>query len=433
MVRSWVKLIWNSLGVAVVAAAAQLGAAQALGIVRWTNPYQPGGGDSWSALLTWIVFIYAVSVLGGASVGRRAVRRPGRWEATLVRVIAALSAAVGAAGAIGLAMIQARGAVPPVNVHPDLLVALVAAAGVVAGLILAVVALFVPPVAGGVRASVAWIWLAAIGSALPELITHRPAASPELGVFDLPSLRALSWWPGPYVMIVVAGLLGLAVALVARWGGAHRVGIALSGLAGPAIIAGSYAIAGIGDGDRTAFLASLYAAGAGLVLATLVALPARDGPREEAGPVDQSWTEADRYRPGNYLAESRPGEVTPSPFRIPAEANSQWADLAQGDPSPHSPQPTEQAYPGGAGQPEPARSGAHRAEAYPGGTGRTYGASGYLGREYRDYDYPTDEYPTATTVSEQPPGAPVMGQPPQDQSEWLRSLGSAPAQRGANN
>src|SRR5262249_28424575 len=126
VVRSSVKLIWSSLLVAVVAAAAQLGVAEALNILRWQDHYASSGGDSWSALLTWVAFIYAVSVLGGALVGRRTIRRAGRNDGAFARIAAALAAAVGAAAASTLAMLPARSAVPPVNVHPELLVLVIA-------------------------------------------------------------------------------------------------------------------------------------------------------------------------------------------------------------------------------------------------------------------------------------------------------------------
>ncbi len=424
VVRSWVRLIWSSVGVAVVAVAAQLGTAQALGIVRWTDHYDSSGGDSWSALLTWVTFVYAASVLAGAAVGRKAVRRAGRTDGVFARITAALAGAVGAAAAISLVTLQAGNAVPPVNVHPELLVSVIAGAGVVAGLVLALFALFVPPIAGGAGAFVAWIWLAAIGSSVAGILSHQPYPSPRLALIDAAYLDRYGWWPGPYVMVIAAGLVGLAVALIARWAGAGRFMVAVSGLAGPAIVAGAYAIAGTAAADTGTFLASLYAAGAGLVVATLVALPARPDAREEVGPRDAlGRAEADRYRPGNYLAETRPGEVAPGPLHsTPARgdaARSYDSEL----PRPYESEVTR------AHEREAAREGAHRAEEYPGG--RTYGGSGYLGR---DYDYPTDEYPTAPAAEV----APAMGQPPQTYGDgsfdWLRTLGgNTPAQRGASN
>jgi MFS family permease len=408
VVRSWVKLIWNSLGVAVVAAAAQLGVAEALGVVRWTNHYEPTGGNSWNAVLTWIVFIYAVAVLSGCAVGRHAVQRPGRPEGIIGRAIAALAAAVGAALAVSLAALQARTAVPPVNVHPELVVLVMGLAGVVAGLVVAAFALFVSAVAGSVRAYVVWVWLAAIVSSVAGILTHRPYPAPRLSVIDTNYLNNQSWWPGVYVMIAAAAVLAFGVALVARWAGAHRVAVAVSGLFGPAIVAGAYGIARP-DFHDLAFLSSLYGVGAGLVAAAVVAIPSRAEAREETGPADPMWGDADRYRPGNYLAESRPADIV-SPFRTqPSRAEAAAA----------SAYPAAQAY---ASTPEPARADA-----------QTYASAGYGSPEL---DYPTDEYPTTTSMPVVAPASgsqAAMGQPAQSfgdsGSEWLRSLGSS-AQRG---
>jgi hypothetical protein len=336
----------------------------------------------------------------------------------LTRIAAALAAAVGATAALSLAMLRARTAVPPVNVHPELLVLVIGGAGVIAGLVVALFALFVPPVAGGARAMVAYVWLAAIGCAVAGVVSNRPYAAPQLGIIDTAALNDLSWWPATYTMVVAAGVLGLAVALVARWGGVHRAGVAFSGVAGPALVAAAYGIAGPPDFTDQTFLASLYAVAAGLVAATLVAVPAREGAREESGPSDPLWGEADRYRPGNYLADARPGDVIGSPFRVPTAGPmaGQTAGQAAGPPS------SDPSYP--PYQPEPARAGAHRAQEP---AAATYGGTSYLGREYREFDYPTDEYPAATGAGPTPAAgaAPIMGQPPSaDDTDWLRSLGN---------
>jgi hypothetical protein len=404
VVRSWVKVVSRSVVVAVIAAAAQLGIAQALGIVRWAENYQSGVDGSWSALLTWVVFIYALSVLGGAAVGRRAGRRPGRAEGVSAKIIAGLAAALGATAAISLVMVQAGNAVPPVNVHPELVVSVIAAGGVVVGLVLALLSMFVAPIEGAVRAWVASIWLAAIGSAVAGIVTQRKVAAPRLALVDVAGLADQPWWPGVYLMVVAAGALGFVVAIVARWGGAHRFTVAVSGVAGPAIAAAAYAIAGT-DFDNSAFVASLYAVAAGLLAASLVALPRRDKRAGTAGP-EEPTSDDERYRPGNYLAGSRADDdATASPFRVPSSPD----------------EPAEVPHPAWATmQPEPARTGAHRA-------GSGYGAvPNYLDRELTDQ--PIDEYPAGID-----PAASMMGQPPQTyddgRSEWLRTLGDASAHR----
>ncbi len=393
MVRSWLKLILNSLGAAAIAAAAQLGIAEALGIIRWNGKFASGGSTSWSALLTWIVFIYAVSVLGGAAVGKRAVRRPGRPEGAAARVTATLAAALGTGGAITLAWLPAHDAKLFVNVHPELVVAVAAAAGVLAGLVLSLVALFVPPVAGGVRASVAWIWLVAIGSAVAGIVTHRPYRAPRLAVVDAPSLVPVTWWSGPNLMIAVAAVLGFTVAGVARWGGAHRFGVALSGLAGPAVVAGAYLIAGAGDSGVNPMQAPLYAAGAGLVASTLIALPGRREPTDERDRAIETslWADDEPYPPDRFRSDTFP----PDTFR------------------PEQPRPQGATYRAEPYHAQPYGSQPQRGEPY-----RTepYQPAPYLGP-----DYPTDEYPAANVTAAST--APVMGQPPSEHesTSWFRA------------
>jgi hypothetical protein len=217
-------------------------------------------------------FIYVVSVLAGAAVGRRAVRRPSRPDGAVARLIAAVSAGLGAAAAVPMAWLPARAAKPPVNVNPELVVVMTAGAGIVVGVVVALAALSLPAFAGGVRAVVAWTWLAGLGSAAVGYATRQPFRSPRLGVVDAPSYVPAGWWSGPYLMVGVAALLGLAVAAVARWGGAHRFGVALSGLGGPAVVAAAYLIAGPGSEP---YYPALIAVGAGLIASTVVALPGR--------------------------------------------------------------------------------------------------------------------------------------------------------------
>jgi hypothetical protein len=138
-----------------------------------------------------------------------------------------------------------------------------------------------------------WVWLLAIGSALAGSTlggsaeeTPRPA--PKLGVADLPTLIPVDqWWSGPSLMIGMAIALGVLVALVARWGGGSRPAIALSGLAGPLLVAAAYLLAGPGSAGSAglassagashldAYRMALIAVAAGLFASALIAAPRR--------------------------------------------------------------------------------------------------------------------------------------------------------------
>jgi hypothetical protein len=267
------RLIGNSVGVAAVIVAAQLCVAQALQIMRW----RVDSDSAWRSLLAWVVFIYATGVLAGSTAGRRSMGKA--TAPTIARVVAALFSAVGATAAIVLVWLPARDAKPPVAVYPGLVVITAGGTGIVAGLVVALVAMSTPAVAGNIRATAAWVWLVAIGSAAAGLATHRTFHPPRLAVVDAPSVvRTTWWWAGPNLMVAIAALLGFGVAAVARWGGAARRGVALSGLAGPAVVAAAYLIAGAGTdaGLQASYRAALLALGAGLVGSVLVALPAGD-------------------------------------------------------------------------------------------------------------------------------------------------------------
>jgi hypothetical protein len=288
----------NSAVVAACAVAAQLGAGDALGIIRWDGPRD---ARAWTTLLTWLAFSYALAVLAGALVGRLAVRRHRGADSFGSRLTAALVAALGAGAAVGLAWLPAQSLQPPTNVDAGLVVALTASAGVLVGLILALLALSARPVAVGLQATAAWIWLVAIGATVAELSSDAQTyPAPRVAMLDAPSVLPASPWTGPRMMIIVAAAVGLVVSGVARWRGSGRLGAALAGFGGPAVVAAAYLVAGPGPaGDpasqRDPYLAALFAVGAGLVASVLVAMPGRRTAHtpQPAAPVDDRPLEGD--------------------------------------------------------------------------------------------------------------------------------------------
>ncbi len=152
-----------------------------------------------------------------------------------------------------------------------------ASAGILVGAMVALAALSVAPLAGGVSVTVVWVWLVAIASALADISARTQRPAPRLAVVDTPTLvPADQWWTGPGLMIGMAVVGGALVALVARWGGGGRPWIAMSGLAGPLVVAAAYLLAGPGTADpgqRDAYYASLIAVAAGLGASALIAAP----------------------------------------------------------------------------------------------------------------------------------------------------------------
>jgi hypothetical protein len=355
---------------AAVAVAAQLSVADVLGIVRWDGS-APDGVATWTPLLTWVAFIYAVGVVVGAMFGRRALRGPNRPAGIAARIAATLFSGVGAAAAVPLAWLPSRGARPPAHVDPMLVVSITCSAGIVVGLIVSMIALSARPVSAGVRVWIAWLWLIAIGSATVGVVRHLPYPPPRLGVIDAPSLIPVAWWNGPKVMIAVAAVVGLAVAGVARGGGAGRFGTAISGLGGPAIVAVAYLVAGPGGASERPsqfdpYVASLLATAAGLVASVLVAML---------------------------------GRRVKAPARVPVRQERLVGEVVDADQS---------AYPAAPAYPEPAYASSpswnHPTPA-PAAGGTVYGA-------------PQPTAPQAIAPK------PTMGQPPIDPYEsWVRELG----------
>ncbi|MBX6749907.1 MAG: hypothetical protein IRY85_09605 [Micromonosporaceae bacterium] len=281
MVGAWVRLIVNSAVTAAVVVAAQLGAGDALGLLQWDGPHDD---QAWITLLTWVAFTFAAAVLAGALSGRAAFRRLRGRDGLGVRIVVSVVSGAGAAAVIGLAWLPARDLRPPINANPGLVVSITAGAGVLVGLVLALLALSIQPMAAGVLTTVGWVWLLGLGAAIAGLTSGEPNPAPRVGVPDAPSLIPPSAWTGPRIMIIAAIVLGLVVAAVARARGASRLSTAFSGFGGPALVGAAYLIAGPGENQGEAYVAALLGVAAGLAASAVVAIPGRsvDGDRPGA-------------------------------------------------------------------------------------------------------------------------------------------------------
>jgi hypothetical protein len=273
--RPWLKLIGTSWAAALVAAAAQLGVADALGIIRWAVS---ADRVTWTEQLAWIAFIFVLCVLAGSLSGRAVSRGLkggfGRW------VTAAAMASVGSAFGVMLAWLPARTAAHPTNVDPDLVVAMTAGAGVLVGLVLALVALAIAPVAAAAKVTAGWAWAAAIFSAIVGLSTNQTHPAPRLGLLDAPTLIPIAWWSGPPLLIMVSAAIALAIAGYARWAGVSLVRVLVCGGLGPAVIAAAYLIAGptattTGEPWLDPYYASLLGVVTGLVASAVLAIPVK--------------------------------------------------------------------------------------------------------------------------------------------------------------
>jgi MFS family permease len=272
VVGAWVRLIVHSAVTAAVVVAAQLGAADALGILPWNGPHDD---RAWTTLLTWVAVAFAGAVLVGALSGRAAFRRTRGRDGFGARLVASIMSGAGAAAVIGLAWLPAREVRPPVNVNAGLVISITAGAGVVVGLVLALLALSSQPMAAGVLTALVWVWLLAIGAAVVGLTSGEPYPAPRVGIPDAPSLITPSAWTGPRVLIIAAAVFGIVVAVIVRVRGASRLSTAVSGFGGPALVAAAYLIAGPGENQSEPYLAALLGVVAGLAASAVVAIPGR--------------------------------------------------------------------------------------------------------------------------------------------------------------
>jgi hypothetical protein len=323
-VAGWIKLAVRSFAVAALFGAAQLGAAQALALLTWGSVPAP---DVWRRELMWLLFIFGAAVLGGVAGGRRSVRairlaignrraiaaaqrhsgltmhesgmRAARrravaaakdktvdkargFAAGAARVSATLFAALGAATSFALVWLPARNAFGSADINT---LALTAGIGIVVGSVISLLSLAASPIAANAGMTIIWIWVFGLTSVGLAIATGRPTQTPRLGVLDAPYLIGPGeWWLGPNLMVAVAAAVGLAVAAAARWIGAQRLGVALSGLAGPALLAAGYLLVGPEGESMGGYVASLLAATVGLLTSAATAAAHRSTAVDEPRP-----------------------------------------------------------------------------------------------------------------------------------------------------
>ncbi|GAA2368406.1 hypothetical protein GCM10010170_068310 [Dactylosporangium salmoneum] len=268
------------------AGAAQLGLGYGLGIVSW----QPTGDSAtvWVSSLAWVTWLAASSTVIGAicadrlaGAGAPVPADPHSFggQALVVawRVVIALAAAVGSLIIVPLVAIPARTPRPD-NVAPYFTAGGYAIAGLILGLLVAVGALAARAVAANIIASSAWLWtLAVVAVADVVRADGNTATAAQLGTWqftDATWVRGMVNLPGALLMLVIALLIGALAAWPAGRRGDNRVGVAVSGLAGPLLVAIAYllAVPALGEHDQhmSAFVIAPYAMLAGLAGSVIV-------------------------------------------------------------------------------------------------------------------------------------------------------------------
>jgi len=310
---TWLAIAARSFAVAAVVGAGQLGTAQAVGMLVWSPA---PAADGWRRQLVWLVFIFAASVLAGVAGGHRSVRavrraiatrraaaaatrrrrvptsgpvshrRPkmsarnriidaARWTlAALSRLSATLFASLGAAVSYALVWLAARDTLDPADLR---LLTTAAGTGIAVGAVVSLVSLAAAPVAANAAIWLGAGWILGLASVATVIAVADQSSTPLLGTLDIARLIDTDdWWLKPDVMVALAVVFAGAVAALARWVGEPRLAVALSGPAGPSIIAAGYLLVGPGDDLARSHDAAALAVAAGLLASIVIAvLPRR--------------------------------------------------------------------------------------------------------------------------------------------------------------
>ncbi|RKE08812.1 hypothetical protein C8E86_3679 [Catellatospora citrea] len=282
-----------------------MGVGYGLGVFSWVPTVHGGDEAAWLASLAWTVWISALSVVLGAVVADR-VGQPTVQSSTAVRALrrAALSiaAALGGLVVVALTAVPARVAERADTFAPHLIVGGYAIAGVLLGLFISVAALVARSIAANVLATGGWLWLLAVTAAADGIAAGRDPVVAQLGSWpvttDGPWFRSV-YLPGAAIAAVAAVVIGFLAALPAARRRDGQAGVALSGAAGPALVAAAYLLAaprltGALPEQLSAHLVAPYAVVTGLigsVLALVLCGPRR--PRPVTAPVPPQYTGSD--------------------------------------------------------------------------------------------------------------------------------------------
>ncbi|MGC5018768.1 hypothetical protein [Micromonospora sp. DT47] len=295
--RSWGGSVATAIGVAAGMGAAQLGIGYGLGIINWAPAGAGTTEATWFASLAWATWIAAVSTVAGAVCAQRLHERGADAEpgGALHRVTLAVAAAAGALITVLLVAVPARSATVPGSFSPQNLAAGYAGIGVLVGLVTAVWALHSRAAANNVIATIGLLWLLAVVSVVDGVLAGRGLTSAQLGIWQISDDSARYWirdylyWPGALLATGSALVIGALAARRTAGSPQLRLGAAVSGAAGPLLVAIAYflavpRLATIAPEQVSAHLVAPYAVIVGAAGSVLVAALAQRAERRRATP-----------------------------------------------------------------------------------------------------------------------------------------------------
>lgn len=344
--KSAANVLLVGLGVAAVAALAQLALAWGFGLLSWVDAAD-GSADPvldyrWNANLAWVSWFAAVScVFGGLASGVFGVRS-GAVGSTPVRVGAVFASAVGAFSIGPLVAVSADQSAVFGSFQTDPLLA--SGVGSAVGLVLTLIGLASRSVAVNVGASAVLIWVLAVLAAFVDI--GEPTT-------PVPQLAVWGSWTSPdsalgqrgfsiaVPFVIGSALIGIVVAALARRtpisNSGYRIAAA-SGIAGPLIVTVAHLVAGPSRVDNPESMGVLlvgpYAAIAGLLGSLIVAAVPRSG-----GQIDDAPTPAEEptERKDASGIETAPGWTVPAPESAFSESRSGETKAMPGGPDEATP------------------------------------------------------------------------------------------------
>ncbi len=356
--RGWANSTVTAIGAAAGAGAASLGLGYGLGIVVWQPVRDAAGETLWLGSLAWVVWVAATATVLGAvyanGIGTRAAlhraRRaesgwgskpatkvqPGRAVELAWRTAIAVAAAIGAAITIPLVMLPARAAHRADNFQPQVTAAAYAITGIIAGLIIAVIAVNVRVIAANVVGSVAWVWGLAALSVIDSVRANRTVGTAQLAAWQFSEggwFRETLYVPGALLMLGGALLIGVFAALPADRRQESRVAIAVSGAVGPLLVAAAYFLAAprltLRTEQLSAYLFAPYAVLAGFAGSVLVAAlgpmrPRRPKPPKPVVPAVPAPIVRSTITPAGGKPTGPAPATTPAPAAAPNDDLHDW-------------------------------------------------------------------------------------------------------------
>ncbi len=272
--RFWLRVFGAGFGAGALAAAGQLGVVYGLGMVKLDRNFA-NAEEEWALQLTWIAFFTLVAVVAGAAFAVNRAKHVDWRGGVMVRVVAAVASGLG----VFFAMVPLT-VYPAINAKlsatiPAVTVGILVTAAVASGIALAALTVAFPPMSTSLIVFTVAAWVLAIVSFV-DSATWTSVLYLErvrLGVLDIGALQPIP--RASFSMPALAVALGIVVALTGHLKSRPRIQVALSGAAGPLLIAIAYLLSGPGPKDVTyqadAYLGAMIAVVAGLIPAAIIA------------------------------------------------------------------------------------------------------------------------------------------------------------------